>query len=642
MYACCIDNSICLNVKDRSNALASFDELYDMPEQDLLREDCHSLVDQIGNDEEEKLSVASDLESILTFFCKSHGISYQRNNGWLEILQPMLALKLSKSDLYNLFYAFVSRYIPRDCNKNGKPFHLFRLLLQYHDPELCSFLDTRKIAPDTYAISWFRSLFASQCDLKVILNMWDVYLQHTDPFLAFFLTLVILVNAKEQLITMKDASKHEIIEKLITFPSGLEADDIEDFCSLAQYYASKTPQSFRQDFGQHLFRTSATLQKVDTDSLANYALCLPVSVKELVETSQTTRGDMVRYFVVDCRPAEQYNSGHLPTAFHLDANLMLQSPIEFATAVQTLLTAQKQALAAGSAAGGEHLCFMGSGREEEDQYVNMVVARFLQQNSQYVSLAHGGYSALHEMLDDHLQDGLMDHNQLTCIVCNPMCTLANGVEYDYTEEYSKSDKGESLIDSIAKLSDVVKSKSAVVKSKMINYIKNEQPLTERHVSSEDRVGKRYRNTQSVFTIGDDDEDACDMISSDDEHRDVVNVNTWLHKPDVKFSYPCQHIKETGFTYNSYLMVTDTHLFILRLIPEKKGMAWVQARRALGNVVKITSKKRTPDLITFKYGYSDDQGIKVTDMDRLIIPKAAEATKNIRQQILAVLDSLDAS
>ena len=45
------------------------------------------------------------------------------------------------------------------------------------------------------------------------------------------------------------------------------------------------------------------------------------------------------------------------------------------------------------------------------------------------------------------------------------------------------------------------------------------------------------------------EDACDMISSDDEHRDVVNVNTWLHKPDVKFSYPCQHIKETGFTYN---------------------------------------------------------------------------------------------
>lgn len=30
------------------------------------------------------------------------------------------------------------------------------------------------------------------------------------------------------------------------FPSQLAADDIEDFCSLAQYYSSKTPQSFRK------------------------------------------------------------------------------------------------------------------------------------------------------------------------------------------------------------------------------------------------------------------------------------------------------------------------------------------------------------------------------------------------------------
>jgi len=32
--------------------------------------------------------------------------------------------------------------------------------------------------------------------------------------------------------------------------------------------------------------------------------------------------DGIRYFLVDCRPAEQYNAGHLPTAFHLDANLV--------------------------------------------------------------------------------------------------------------------------------------------------------------------------------------------------------------------------------------------------------------------------------------------------------------------------------
>ena len=44
-------------------------------------------------------------------------------------------------------------------------------------------------------------------------------------------------------------------------------------------------------------------------------------------------------------------------------------------------------------AGGEHLCFIGSGHEEEDKYVRMVVAYFLQRNTKYVSIASGGYES---------------------------------------------------------------------------------------------------------------------------------------------------------------------------------------------------------------------------------------------------------
>lgn len=57
---------------------------------------------------------------------------------------------------------------------------------------------------------------------------------------------------------------------------------------------------------------------------------------------------------------------------------MLQNPSEFALSVKSLLDAQKQSLESGSIASGEHLCFMGSGREEEDMYMNMVLAHFLQ------------------------------------------------------------------------------------------------------------------------------------------------------------------------------------------------------------------------------------------------------------------------
>jgi hypothetical protein len=70
---------------------------------------------------------------------------------------------------------------------------------------------------------------------------------------------------------------------------------------------------------------------------------------------------------------------------------MLLEPVKFNTAVQGLLLAQKDALNVGAAAGGEHLCFVGSGREEEDQYVHMVVASFLQRNTQKVALLSGGY-----------------------------------------------------------------------------------------------------------------------------------------------------------------------------------------------------------------------------------------------------------
>lgn len=52
------------------------------------------------------------------------------------------------------------------------------------------------IAESDCVLFQFSSLFAASCDLKVILAMWDVYLQHTDPFLVFFLALVIIVNAK--------------------------------------------------------------------------------------------------------------------------------------------------------------------------------------------------------------------------------------------------------------------------------------------------------------------------------------------------------------------------------------------------------------------------------------------------------------
>ena len=41
-----------------------------------------------------------------------------------------------------------------------------------------------------------RSLFVSSCKHDVIAGLWDVYFSERDPFLVFFLALVMIINAK--------------------------------------------------------------------------------------------------------------------------------------------------------------------------------------------------------------------------------------------------------------------------------------------------------------------------------------------------------------------------------------------------------------------------------------------------------------
>lgn len=652
---------VCLDVKSKQDQLVHFNEIYDLPFQSKLRQDCHNFVEKLGNEEEDRVAVVADLESILTFYCKNRKLVYESNNGWIELLLPLLSLKLQRSDTYNLFEAIRDTYIPKGCVKNGNVFHIFRLLLQYHDPELCSILDTKRITPDMYSISWFQTLFASTCTLQVVLAMWDLYLQQSDPFLVFFLSLIILINGRDQVIAMKGSSKETLESFLVNMPCNIEADDVMDFCSLAQYYSIKTPASFKRDLLKILFGAQSNAME---ENIVSQALCLPVSVNELVEnaSSENTHPDAVRFFLVDCRPAEQYNSGHLSTAFHLDCNLMLQEPDSFQTAVQGLLRSQKNAIEANSNAGGEHLCFLGSGRLEEDQYTHMVVASFLQKNTKYVSLLTGGYEAIHEYFGDSMIDCLEDHDPLRCLVCNKdQVQYGKGLNNNSigsTGSLKRADSKQNnnlpqgsekkpTNDLFSKLSSVMKLKSAEVKGKLFDYISNPNntnvPVTEKHVSRNERNGKRYRNVPPVFSIGEDQDDD-DLPSSNDMHippntasqdsdsDDIVSIQAYLKGPDVIRYFKCQEVHLNGYMYDSYLLVTPSHIIVLREL-DRKDKAQIIVRRPLQSIVKITAKKRHRDLITFKYGYPEEENLVIKDMDRFLIPNASEATELISKHII---------
>ena len=72
-----------------------------------------SLSDRLGNDEADRVSVMSDVESVLTHYCKSQRDTYRRGNGWMELLQPLVPLKLNKPELYFTLTNILQRYIPK-------------------------------------------------------------------------------------------------------------------------------------------------------------------------------------------------------------------------------------------------------------------------------------------------------------------------------------------------------------------------------------------------------------------------------------------------------------------------------------------------------------------------------------------------
>lgn len=36
--------------------------------------------------------------------------------------------------------------------------------------------------------------------------------------------------------------------------------------------------------------------------------------------------------------------------------------------------------------------------------------------------------------------------------------------------------------------------------------------------------------------------------SDDDRKEIVNIQTWINKPDVKHHIPCNEVKETGHMF----------------------------------------------------------------------------------------------
>ena len=106
-------------------------------------------------------------EYIITYYCKKHNFKYKQ--GLNEIVGPFVLIKqklnISFSKLYNLFVAFVDKFLTNYFLEDEffslqSSLSLLNILLNYHDPEIKIILDNSYLTPEVYATSWILTVFA--------------------------------------------------------------------------------------------------------------------------------------------------------------------------------------------------------------------------------------------------------------------------------------------------------------------------------------------------------------------------------------------------------------------------------------------------------------------------------------------------
>ncbi|KAI6204024.1 hypothetical protein M3Y94_00624500 [Aphelenchoides besseyi] len=599
-----------LGVRNRPDPLLDWDQLYNLKNQSALRKDCIDLC------ERSKTKIAAhELESLITLYCKRRQLEYESCNGWMHIMEVLLSMPFDLSTLFNVFYAITTKYIPRDTSQSAKTYDLFRLIIQYHDPQLCSYLDSMKIQPQIFAADWFNSLLAGSLSQSICRVLWDFYFQRGDPFCMFFIALSFLQCNRDQIL--KSTDKSELIRLIQNAPSVMTEEDIVDLFEVCVVTLNCTPDSLRQDFHCMLF--GSNLVDEFTDFPLHRIICLPVSVQEVFKRviDLNAPRQVFNYFVIDARPHSDFICGSVFGAYNLNSRLIVDEPENFRIAMQSLLQFKN------TTHPKDHICFVGSGNENDDATMMMVISKFLQQNTSHVSYVDGGYKAIHAMLKE-----TNNLNKLNNHLVPEKCSECTNQRVEPS--------GWSIMERMRK---AVSEKTDAVKSKVQNIVDYSTPGTNkgiRHVRSSDRNNsKRYKNTQqSVFSINDDsdlseDENAGNLIAtSSNEKLKWADV---IRRPDAFKHFEGHEIFQDKSYLKCGILITYTHMVVYHDVANEPGLVRLHAQFPLPHLIRVTSKKRCPEFLTMKFGNELPNGeMNITRVHCFLLPKSGDCAQAIKQ------------
>ena len=386
--------------------------------------------------------------------------------------------------VFQCLYALCSAFIPTahalSSPRNPWPemmFHQFKVLLKYHDPALeahFSQIDISWATPsaDLIPSSCFFRCFAGELSHSGILRLWDYLLLEADPYFPWFLVAALFRNAKDilQLTKTKEQLKHEIEQciALINTSSGLESSIVT-----AVKLDAETPKSFRKNLrrisGDLVHTPPKKTRSVDwynrfwdfymvhnpeklEDALSllkkeefvgkealvarrcekkynspmtglHQEMNLPflsVTAEEIIPQVIESSQRYLRYFLVDCRPANETEGGRFGQAWSLSPQVLKDGKV-CADLIDSL----------SGIKGHAHIVVMGSGRDQLLEKFSLAEASryaihdcetvtrcgraFVDAGFPFVSVVQGGFLSCYRFMEKkYTIGGLVDVSPHKC------------------------------------------------------------------------------------------------------------------------------------------------------------------------------------------------------------------------------------
>lgn len=92
-------------------------------------------------------------------------------------------------------YGCDDEFIALQCS-----FVTFRLLMLYHDPEVCAFLDQYQMPPELYTTPWLVTLLARNLPTDHVLLLWDFLLVYNHPSVVLCMLLALVLEHRDVIL----------------------------------------------------------------------------------------------------------------------------------------------------------------------------------------------------------------------------------------------------------------------------------------------------------------------------------------------------------------------------------------------------------------------------------------------------------